>query len=64
MAVTYLEILDTTIKIGLGALISGITTWRITKLQHRNDDEKQIKIRRFENIELVAEQVEFFHIIP
>ncbi|MFM4902821.1 hypothetical protein [Aeromonas hydrophila] len=44
MAVTYLEILDTTIKIGLGALISGITTWRITKLQHRNDDEKQKKL--------------------
>ncbi|HAT1544954.1 MULTISPECIES: hypothetical protein [Aeromonas] len=60
MAVTYLEILDTTIKIGLGALISGITTWRITKLQHRNDDEKQRKIRRFENLEHVAEQVEYF----
>ncbi|EKP0303540.1 MULTISPECIES: hypothetical protein [Aeromonas] len=60
MATTYLEILDTTIKIGLGALISGITTWRITKLQHRNDDEKQKKIRRIENLELVAEQVEVF----
>ncbi|HGS4606460.1 TPA: hypothetical protein ACMDPE_003511 [Vibrio cholerae] len=60
MAITYLEILDTTVKIGLGALISGVTTWKITQLQHRNDDEKQRRTRKMESLESVAEQVEVF----
>ncbi|MDF4946875.1 hypothetical protein P3568_23710, partial [Vibrio parahaemolyticus] len=60
VAITYLEILDTTVKIGLGALISGVTTWKITQLQHRNDDEKQRRTRKMESLESVAEQVEVF----
>ncbi|HGS4484551.1 TPA: hypothetical protein ACMDNS_003618 [Vibrio cholerae] len=60
MAITYLEILDTTVKIGLGALISGVTTWKVTQLQHKNDDEKQRRTRKLESLELVAEQVEIF----
>ncbi|WP_217557865.1 hypothetical protein [Vibrio metschnikovii] len=60
MAITYLEILDTTVKIGLGALISGVTTWKITQLQHRNDNEKQRRARKIESLESVAEQVEVF----
>ncbi|BBL88996.1 hypothetical protein VroAM7_16490 [Vibrio rotiferianus] len=60
MAITYLEILDTTVKIGLGALISGITTWKVTQLQHKNEDEKQRRIRKLESLESVAEQVEIF----
>ncbi|EPM6352512.1 hypothetical protein CGG83_10785 [Vibrio parahaemolyticus] len=60
MAITYMEILDTAVKIGLGALISGVTTWKITQLQHKNDDEKQRRIRKLESLESVAEQVEVF----
>ena len=41
MEMSYLEILDTAIKIGLGALISGVTTWKVTRLQHKNEDEKE-----------------------
>ncbi|ATI48417.1 TPA: hypothetical protein I7203_21585 [Vibrio vulnificus] len=60
MAITYMEILDTAVKIGLGALISGATTWKITQLQHKNDDEKQRRARKLESLESVAEQVEVF----
>ncbi|AVH25897.1 MULTISPECIES: hypothetical protein [Vibrio harveyi group] len=60
MAITYMEILDTAVKIGLGALISGVTTWQITQLQHKNDDEKQRRTRKLESLESVAEQVEVF----
>ena len=60
VAITYLEILDTTVTIGLGALTSGVTTWNITQLQHRNDDEKQRRTRKMESLESVAEQVEVF----
>lgn len=50
MAITYMEILDTAVKIGLGALISGVTTWKITQLQHKNDDEKQRRTRKLESL--------------
>jgi hypothetical protein len=40
--VTELEIIDTAIKIGLGAIISGITNYLITKKSHENDLSKSL----------------------
>ncbi|MFW1433713.1 hypothetical protein ACEV94_22605 [Vibrio parahaemolyticus] len=60
MAISYLEIIDTAVKIGLGALISGVTTWKVTKLQHKNDNEKLRRTHKLESLESVAEQVEIF----
>ncbi len=60
MAISYLEIIDTAVKIGLGALISGVATWKVTKLQHKNDNEKLRRTHKLESLESVAEQVEIF----
>jgi len=48
-----LEILDTAIKIGLGALISGGVTYLITTLNHNNDKTKwlrEAKLKAFSNL--------------
>jgi hypothetical protein len=58
--VTGLEILDTAVKIGLGALITGIATYVITALNHDKDLEKQSIRRRRELLEQVSSQVERF----
>ena len=55
-----LEIVDTAVKIGLGALISGVATFSITTLNHRNDINKDSRVRRRQLIERVAEDVESF----
>ncbi len=60
MEMSYLEILDTAIKIGLGTLISGVTTWKVTRLQHKNEDEKERNRRRIDNLEKVASQTQMF----
>ena len=40
MEYTLWNILDTAIKIGLGASISGVATYKITTLNHNNDKIK------------------------
>ncbi len=52
------DILDTTVKIGLGALISAVATYWVTKLNHRKAIEKDGSQRRRELIEDVAENIE------
>ena len=59
-AVTGLEIIDTAVKIGLGALITGIATYVITALNHDKDLEKQSIRRRRELLEQVSSQIERF----
>jgi hypothetical protein len=58
--VTSIEIVDTAIKIGLGALISGFGAYLVAKLNHNKDAEKARIQRRRELLEAVAEQVELF----
>lgn len=58
--VTGLEILDTAVKIGLGALISGIATYLVTKLNHDKKLEKQSIQRRRELLEQVSLDIERF----
>lgn len=53
MEAKLLEILDTTIKIGLGALISGGATYLITTLNHDNDKIKwlrEAKLKAFSDL--------------
>jgi hypothetical protein len=58
--VTPIEVLDTAVKIGLGALISGAAAYLIATLNHRKDIEKAHAYRRRELLEGVAEQIENF----
>lgn len=56
--ITALEILDTAVKIGLGALIAGFAAYFLAKLNHRQDLEKDSLKRRRELLEKVASDIE------
>ena len=58
--VTFLEIIDSAVKIGLGALITGVAAIKVTSLNHDKDLEKQSIRRRKDLLEQVSSQVENF----
>jgi hypothetical protein len=58
--ITPIDVIDTAVKIGLGALISGAAGYWIAKLNHDREIEKDRVHRRRELLESVAEQVETF----
>jgi hypothetical protein len=59
--VTPIEIIDTAIKIGLGALISGAAAFLIARLNHSKEMEKSRANRRRELLEEIAERTEKFN---
>jgi hypothetical protein len=58
MPITLLDILDTSVKIGLGAIISGIVTYKVTALSHSGELRKLYWTRRIEAIEKASEAAE------
>lgn len=60
MAADILSIIDTAVKIGLGAIISGVVAYKITKLNHNKEIEKSKSHRQRELLEEVASQAEDF----
>ena len=62
--VTSLDILDTAVKIGLGAAITGVSAWALASKQHRIDLAKERIRRRQQLLETVAEDVAAFTHIP
>jgi hypothetical protein len=58
--VTPLDIVDTAVKIGLGALISGVAAYFIAKLNHDREAQKAQTTRKRDLLEGIAEQVESF----
>src|SRR6266404_9693124 len=59
--VTPIEIIDTAIKIGLGALISGTAAFLIARLNYTKEIEKTRANRRRELLEEIAEKAEKFN---
>ncbi|WP_122613614.1 hypothetical protein [Pseudomonas viridiflava] len=57
---TGLEVLDSAVKIGLGALIAGLSTFFIGSRQHVRELEKERIKREFEVLKQTAEQIELF----
>lgn len=57
---TALDIFDSAIKIGLGALIAGLSAYFLAKAQHANSLQKDKVDREFELLKEVAEKVERF----
>ncbi len=47
MATELLDILDTAVKIGLGAIATGITAYYINKSNHRSDIGKELRENKF-----------------
>lgn len=57
---TYLEVIDTAVKVGLGALISGISTYWMAKNKNRDDLRRERLLRHHGLLERSAEQIENF----
>ena len=57
---TWLQVVDSAVKIGLGALISGIATYWVTKLNHSKEIEKQAILRKKDLIEKISQEFEYF----
>ena len=58
--VTSLDILDTAVKIGLGAIITAASAFALASKQHRSDVAKERLRRRQELMESVAQDVAAF----
>lgn len=57
---TALEVVDTAVKVGLGALISGLATYLVTARKTRDDLARDRLLRHQTLLEGTAEQVEAF----
>ena len=55
---TTLEVIDTAVKVGLGAIISGLATYFVTRLQQKGLIEQEQRKRKAEIVQGVAEQIE------
>lgn len=53
-------LLDTIVKISLGALISGLVTYYVAKLNHERELRKIIATRRMDSLEKISEKAEQF----
>ena len=61
MPTSILDILDSAVKIGLGALISGVATYSVTRLRYSQEAKQKISTRKREIIEDAAEAIEKFN---
>lgn len=61
MPTTWLDIIDTAVKIGLGALISGVATYSITRLSNKHENQKIFASRKFEMVRESANYLEMFN---
>ena len=57
----WIEIVDTALKIGLGAAISGIATYQVTKRNHSHEFDKEFFKRRQNALEQISETFELIH---
>ena len=57
----WIEVVDSAVKIGLGALIAGVIAFLLSSTQHRNELKKAKVEREFEMLKEVAEKVENFN---
>lgn len=61
---TFLEVIDTAVKVGLGALISGFSAYWMAKSKSRDDLRRERLIRHHGLLEQSAEQIEnFSHVV-
>ncbi|WP_198329480.1 hypothetical protein [Psychrobacter cibarius] len=60
---TWIEVVDSAVKIGLGALIAGVIAFLLSSTQHRNELKKAKIECEFEMLKEVAEKVENFNSI-
>jgi len=61
MTASLIDVLDSAVKIGIGALISGIATYSVTRLKYREEARQHIDTRKREIMEKAAENLETFN---
>lgn len=57
MATELLDILDSAVKIGLGALISGVATYLVSRQRHKAETHKELLVRKMNNLEKAISRV-------
>ena len=57
---TYLDIIDTAIKIGLGAFIAGVSTYAATRLRYKKEGNLALEQRRREILESTVDKIQIF----
>ncbi|MGL6312407.1 hypothetical protein [Vibrio sp. WXL103] len=60
MATEWVNVVDTAVKIGLGAVISGVFTYLGLKLSHRSDKEKFMLEHKTKLLEKIAEDIDTY----
>ena len=60
MTTSWIDIADTAVKIGLGALISGLTSYYLTRLKFDKEAKNEIQIRKLNTIEEIAKHVDAY----
>lgn len=58
MPLEVLDVVDSAVKIGLGAAIAGITTYVTTRANHANEKKKELRSHKIKTIEVIAEKCE------
>ena len=58
MPTQWVDIVDTAVKIGLGAFISGFATYKVTELKNRKETEKESKAVHREMVLLAVEKTD------
>ena len=60
MATEWIDIADTALKIGLGALISGVSTYKVSSLNHKKEVEKALIEKKINILEEISESAETY----
>jgi hypothetical protein len=58
MATEWIDVVDTAVKIGLGALISSIATYKVASLSHKKEVEKTLINKKIDMISELSELAE------
>lgn len=57
---TWVEVIDSVMKIGLGAVIGGVFSVVALRMNYRNEKEKELRARKIKMVEEAVEQAEKF----
>lgn len=60
MPLTMMDVIDSAVKIGLGAAISAFASYKTNKSNHINEKDKEVRAHKIKTIEIVAEKCERF----
>ncbi|MCG7560834.1 hypothetical protein [Pseudoalteromonas sp. McH1-42] len=60
MPTEVIDVIDTAVKIGLGGIITGITTYAVTSKNHKNEKDKYLLEHKYKTLESCAEKMDEF----